>query len=364
MCCILFIPALFFKGFADLKITAQDRPGPAEVRQPFVKCLEIKNGQIDDFASDNNLIVLTETAGDIRLLNSSDYFQTWNIQIGNKLETIPYPHGSNILLLSYTNGNELSKQQTIIRQINSFTGITDWITHLDISGQSLLLRDADSRNIMVVSDSLKIRQIDSKTGKIIRSIDLKGKLKNYTSGKGSFYILTTEDKLFEISTTDGSILSETEFKSENISIITFAANSLFTGDAKGGFYKLAENSKVRSRLFRTGGEISFIEPYGNDLLVVSNDNFLYYYSTEKEKVLWKKRLPGRVILKPVISGNSIFVTTSVEPVINIFKRIDGVLVNQINLGENYIIKKMTVNENGIDILTTAGLLKFGINCQK
>jgi hypothetical protein len=363
ICCILFILGLFYKGFADLKITAQNRAAPLKAGQPFVKCLEIKNDQIDRIASDNKSTIVIESTGIIRLLNNSDYLQNWNIELGNKLESTPYLDISKILLLSYTGENKAKEQQTSIRQINSLTGITDWITYLEPSGRFSLIRDPDTKNITLLSDKLNIRQIDSMSGKILRGIDLKGELREYTAGRDTLYILTTENKLLKIGLKEGSILSETDFKSKNVSAISFITDSLFLGNSKGVLYKLPENSKIEKKLLRAGGEISFIGSYGNDLLIVSNDNFLYYYSVEKEKTLWKKRLSGRVILEPVVYRDLIFATTLVEPVIYIFNHTDGTLVNQINLGENYIIKKFEVNESGVDVLTTTGLLKFGVNCQ-
>lgn len=362
ICCILIITVLFFEGFADLNITAQSRPAPLTAGQPFVQCLEIKNNQIDQFASDNSQTILIENNGIVRQINSSDQLQNWHVQLGNKLESIPYLNISNILLFSYTKENEIEKQQTSIRQINSLTGITNWISHLNPAGRFLPIRDENAESITLVSDKLNIRQIDSKDGKILWSIDLKGELRKYTSGKDSLYILTTEDKFFRISLKDGSILSATGFESKNISTFSFIADSLFLGTSKGFLYKLSDNTKIE-KLFRAGGEISFIGSDGSDLLIISNDNFLYYYSSEKEKILWKKRLSGRVILEPVIYQDSIFTTTLVEPVIYIFNRTDGTLINRIDLGEKYIIKKFEVNESGVDVLTTTGLLKFRVNCQ-
>ncbi|CAN5720550.1 hypothetical protein BH20ACI4_BH20ACI4_00340 [soil metagenome] len=360
--CILVISGLIFEGFANSDISAQNRFNRLQAGQPFVKCLETKNNLIDQIASDNNQTIIVENSGIVRQINNSDHLQNWHIELGNKLESIPYLYETNILLISYAKEIKNANQQTSIRQINSLTGITDWITSLNPSEQFLMIRDSNTENITLLSDKLNIRQIEPKNGKILWSIDLKGDLGKYTSGRDFLYILTTEDKLFIIRIKDGSILSETEFKSKNVSALSYINDSLFLGNIKGVLYKFSDNTKVE-KLFRTGGEVSFIKSFGSELLVVSRDNFLYYYSTEKEKILWKKRLSGRVILEPVIYQDLIFTTSLVEPVIYIFNRIDGTLVNQINLGENYYIKKIAVNESGVNVLTTSGLLKFGVDCQ-
>lgn len=89
-----------------------------------------------------------------------------------------------------------------------------------------------------------------------------------------------------------------------------------------------------------------------------------FYSAETDKVLWKKRLSGRVILNPIIFKGLIFVTTSAEPLIYVFDRTDGSLVNQILTGDNSFIKKMEINESGLNVLTTNGLMRFGDDCEK
>ncbi len=301
--------------------------------------------------------------GTIRQINGPDYTQNWNIELGSKLESIPFLKKTDVLLLSSNEENKTGKNQAIIRQIDSLTGVTDWITYLEPFARFSLIQKGNAENITLISEKLNIRQIDSKNGKTLWSLDLKGQIRTYTSTEDLLFILSTDDKLFQIRLVDGTIISEAKIRLKNISNMSFKNGSLLLGTGKGVLYELSENSNTEKKLFRTGGKISSIINNGDDLLVVSDDNFIYYYSTEKEKVLWKKRLSGRVILKPVIFHDLIFTTTSVEPVINIFRRTDGALINRINLGENHIIKQIEVNESGLDVLTTTGLVKFGVTCQ-
>lgn len=360
---LLIIPMLFFEGFASLKITAQPPTSPRGDSQPFVKCREIKNNRIDQFASDNQFLILSETDGNIRQINRPDYTQNWNIQIGSKLESIPYLKKTDILLLSSNEESKTGKNQAIIRQIDSLTGVTSWITHLEPFAQFLLIQKGNTENITLISEKLNVRQIDSKNGKTLWSVDLKEQIRTYTSSEDLLFILSTDDNLFQLRLSDGTIISEDKIRLKNISNMSYKNGSLLLGNGKGVLYELSENSKAEKKLFRTGGKISSIINNGDDLLVVSNDNFIYYFSTEKKRVLWKKRLSGRVILKPVIFQDLIFTTTPVEPVIYIFSVTDGALINRINLDDNHFIKQMKVNESGLDVLTTAGLVKFGVTCQ-
>lgn len=367
---MLIIPTLFSEGFTYFTAAGQNRVSDQKTRQPFGICWEIKNSRLNQIASDNHISILSENNGTILQINNLDHTTNWNIQLGNRVENIPLLIDSKILLLSHTDGdldkkNEKNeKRQTDIRQINSLTGITDWIKSFEQPSRYQIARTENSKDIFLISEDLKIHQIDLDNGKILRSINLKGELETYTAGTDSIYILTTENSLFKIGATDGIIKSERKVKLKNISTMSFHNGLLILGNKKGVLYKLPDNSESEKMLFRTGGEIAYISSFANDILVTSNDNFLYYYSPEKEKILWKKRLPGRVSIAPIIQQDLIFTTTPVEPIIYVFSRTDGTLVNQINPGENHIIKMIEVLEGNINVLTNFGLTNFAVSCPK
>lgn len=288
---LLIFPALFFGGFPTLKITAQTTTSLRDDSQPFVKCREIQNNRIDQFASDNQYLILSEIDGTIRQINRPDYTQNWNIQFGSKLESIPFLKKTDVLLLSSNEESKTGKNQSIIRQIDSLTGVTDWITYLEPFVRFLLIQKGKMENITLISEKLNVRQIDSKFGKLLWNIDLKGQIRTYTASEDLLFILSTDNNLFQIRLDNGRLISEDKMKLRNISSMSYKNGSLLLGNSKGVLYELSDNSKKEKKHFRTGGKISSIIDTVDNLLIVSDDNFIYYFSTEKEKVLWKKGSP-------------------------------------------------------------------------
>lgn len=91
---------------------------------------------------------------------------------------------------------------------------------------------------------------------------------------------------------------------------------------------------------------------------------MYLYSSERKKLIWKKRLPGRVSIKPIVINNIIVVTTIAAPELYFFELQEGNLLNRIELKENYLINDIRQSQNAIMILTNNGLLKFSEDCSK
>ena len=85
-------------------------------------------------------------------------------------------------------------------------------------------------------------------------------------------------------------------------------------------------------------------------------------SPEDKGLIWKKRLPGRVTIKPTVSNGVIIITSIVAPDIYFFELDQGNLLNQIGLKDTYVIKDIQQNQNDILILTNNGLIKFSEGC--
>ena len=151
---------------------------------------------------------------------------------------------------------------------------------------------------------------------------------------------------------------------ETLTAFTTQKDSIIGGDNLGNVYNFQNKKPLPKKLFRTGGEITFIGTLDTSFYVISNDNFIYLYSSERHKLIWKKRLPGRVSIKPIIQNNIIIVTTVAAPDVYFLEVDEGNLINRIELQNNFLIRDIQQSHGNILILTNKGLLKFGENCSE
>lgn len=329
--------------------------------RPFIKCWEIKNSDINSFASDNNTTIIFDKAGNISRFNTKDKTYLWRISIGNKTDSRIFIQGRTTFIFSKRNNSNNSpteKFEQSLRLLDLETGITNRILPLDQTESWYLIVDDQSKNVILISESLDIQSLDLLEGKSAWKTKLEGKPGLSTNDSESIYILNSQNKLFQIKKSDGSLQNQKQLTTKNITAILNYKGVLLAGSRNGTLYKISENPAEQTKLFRAGGEISQISLLEDKVLVVSQDNFLYLYSIEDRKVIWKKRLSGRVLLKPQILKNSVLITTLSEPEIYVLDLNDGSFINRINLGDEHIIRDIQTNEKGVLVLTNKGIVRF------
>ena len=70
-------------------------------------------------------------------------------------------------------------------------------------------------------------------------------------------------------------------------------------DEKGNVFSIDRKGSARWK-FKAGGRIIFVKAVGDNLLLGSVDNFVYFMSAEYGNLIWKRRLSGRIASGGVI----------------------------------------------------------------
>ena len=129
------------------------------------------------------------------------------------------------------------------------------------------------------------------------------------------------------------------------------------GDNKGNVFYINNNKLLWK--FKAGGQISSITSLEKELIITSFDNFVYKVSTENGEKLWKKRLSGRIIDKPLVSGNSLIFTTSGSNTAYILDSTNGNKIGEIMLtGNIFFTGTITKTEDYYVFKTSQGLAAF------
>lgn len=330
---------------------------------PLIKCWETESNGIAGFASDNLYVFLSHTNGDISLLKSLDHSQIWINSLGNKLISDPFIINGNYFVLSRNTSPTEIPRTLYIRKINNLTGLTDWINEINIEDEYQIVTNNKLNKLIIISKKLDIFSFNLNTGKSIWQKIIKGNLNKISAVNDDYFsILTTESNFLDINYSDGNIIRNKIFSKEKLTTFTSSKDLVIAGNKLGIVYSLQNSYKLPKKLFRTGGEIIYIGLTDKNFYVVSNDNFLYLYSLERRKLIWKKRLPGRVIIKPTVEENIIIISTIAAPELYFFGIEAEILINKIELTSDYIIKDIQQNQREIFIQTNNGLNKFAEHC--
>jgi outer membrane protein assembly factor BamB len=136
-------------------------------------------------------------------------------------------------------------------------------------------------------------------------------------------------------------------------------NNFILGDGKGLLISYNKKLKTQDWKFRNGGEISEITFTRKGLIVTSFDNYIYLISETNGRLLWKKRLSGRLLDKPQVFGNHVIVAANGDSTAAVLELDGGKLVNRVILEkDNYFLGDSMRTGNSIVYATFKGILSF------
>jgi outer membrane protein assembly factor BamB len=354
---------IFFRTLLILSIVSgvfgQANPN---FQTPFKKCWEYfaKNGQLQVVGSDNesNIIILKNNASIISL-SPNTRTENWTTEINGALESAILTDNNSIFFIT-SSENGTSGRSFNLNSISLKTGINRWQKRIPLSAK--LESAPDLENLFLIQSSGNLAAINKSDGSLKweSSIELNdGKLEIQSNRQIK---IITPGKITEISTSDGSVVSiirDTNIQGTLSTLFITGDNSLFLGYPTGEVSNLSPNTGNTIWKFKTGGTISSLNKINESLLVTSYDNFLYFFSSRTGKLRWKKRVPDRLNLSPLIIRNYALVSSAGGSNVLILDLEDGKTVNQIQLEpENYILEKPFILENLLLVQTVRGIYVF------
>lgn len=331
---------------------------PGLFQNPVIKCWEIKSDSINSIASDNEFLILQNENGEISRIEKSSSNEIWKTSVGEKNDSIISFESEGINLVSVENNNLL------LRKLDSRTGIVKELIRIgklnkEISFENLksLIVTGKYTDLTTLIKTL-LQTVDS-----LKNIDKEVPPQIFPYDNTSY--LMSDGRIIEQVSFDGlnkTQLYKIKTDAQRISLIATVNNLLIWGDEGGVFLKKSGND-IPKRILRTGGRITSIRNSGNNLLITSSDNFLYFYSLTKERVLWKKRLSGRVTIDPKIEGRTAVVTTNAVSELIFIDLETGKTFNQITFPDETFIEDFLINKDSIFVLTNGNLTRLSEKCR-
>lgn len=331
-------------------------------QNPLRQCWEIEDDSIDKIASDNELLIISNKNGEIKRIDKNTASELWKISIGSKTEPIIRINKKEIFLLTQEN-QDGSDKSLILRNINEQTGIVKNLTKLGKINEELNLQNIESLLIPErISQTDKLEVILDKIEQFIKKIGTSSE-ELIISNSNSQFVLTDGQSIFTLQLNETNQSQTIKLETDKATAIALNDESLFWGDLSGKVFK-KDSANNPAKILRTGGKISSIQNVGDYLLITSNDNFLYLYSPEKQKTIWKKRLAGRVVVQPKVAESFVVVTTSAAPELTFINLENGKAFNQVILPSETFIKDFQFDERSLFILTNNSLNRFAEDCSK
>lgn len=342
-----------------------------DLSKPFKKCWEysIKNERSLAVASDNELQLIISNGNSLISIDPITKLENWKSEISGEL--IPKTISDKeslffITMFESKNDPELDykekrEENITFNSISLKTGITKWQQKIS-RNQQLEIKSIYHKDIIFITDDNKtLFAIQKKDGVMRWKKGFSSLISSLEVALPMDIKVLTGNHLFRLNAETGVVLEEIKVGDNSAKNFIIKEDYIITGDAVGNVTKfITEKGKSGiSWKVKTGGSISNLISLEEDILVTSLDNFLYLFSSEKGKLKWKRRLNGRISLRPLMFDNYAVVVNSSDNIAIIVDLRDGKVVNQIQIeDENYFSASPLILRNFLIFQTLKGIYFF------
>ena len=312
-------------------------------------------------ASDEGMIYVPLSDGVVISLQVADGELFWKSEIGGGISASPVADTRGVYVASESSQppNSPYPQATgALRALSRQSGVTMWMRTLPspfrgalISNQSILFGGtSDGRLYAIKKESGEILWVKYNSSPFNSSPVLSG---------NSLYVGDGVGNLLAVEQTTGQTLWRYRTHRALDNPVVVIEGSVFAGSRDGSVYAVNESTgRLRWRV-RTGAAVQSIVAAGKCLLATSLDNFVYCLSPQRGVRLWKYRLAGRALARPLVLNDSALVTPLVGDEGVILSLQDGKKVNSIYVGEDNNTGASPLLSGNLILLTTRkGLLAF------
>lgn len=320
------------------------------------KCWEYAPADPDTVTSSlaGSLLILKGQSGRLEALNSQDGTKEWSAEIGGEILSRPVYNNERIYLVSAAaSPNGTAKKSIHLRSISSMTGLPIAMTELPAS-DSYVLQTSDGR-ILAIGSSGNLNAFDLDL-KREWNISIGGAV---TAGPISFKegaTFASDDSVIRhVSLASGEVLDRFPGDSLPTSITRDESGTIYLGDDRGRLYRIDGGTGKVVWAFKSGGRFESIIPGNRHIFAASVDNFLYKISASRGSVIWKRRLPGRILGDPLTGSDLLIVSVVGEGSAYIIESDKGKIVGKIGFDDNLApIAGPIAADNGIMIFNLPG----------
>ncbi|MEO7672971.1 MAG: PQQ-binding-like beta-propeller repeat protein [Pyrinomonadaceae bacterium] len=249
----------------------------------------------DALATDGERVYLGMSDGRVQALDSNLASSIWRTELGGEIVSNIVAGETGIFVVANSvKTSESVPAESVIRSLSKETGVSNWTAPLPYSGQFAV--GQGQRNLSVVSSEGMVFSVDGRTGRTLWRSQAFGKV----TARPSFFphgiaFGTREKQIIIVSPESGVILFKGSINFTPTAVTNPSPEILVVGDERGNVASIDISGGKNIWNFKSGAGISFVSVTDQGLFIASNDNFIYLIWMYNGDVIWKRRLPGRVI---------------------------------------------------------------------
>lgn len=334
-----------------------------DARPPLKKCWEylFQNGAGQFVSGFQDKIFISESDGRLRAISSVSNETIWLSELGGKFAAV-VPSDRNGLFVLSSSKDETGAPLGTLRLVDFNSGLAKYSVPVTFM-EPVTMKIAGSRMI-VASSTGELEAFDAMSGTSVWKAKSSGKIASDPAVFDNLVAVSNDQKKIEFfSVLDGSLLTSVTTEREMKELIFRANQMLVAGDDRGNATNFRDQSGAVWWRFKSGARIGTMVETDEGILVGSFDNFVYMISKYSGGVKWKRRLDGRIIHRPIVTGKELIFTVSGEDDLVVLDSESGKVLEQTSFGEGRLpIADPILLDRGILVFPLAGgMIGFSTN---
>jgi outer membrane protein assembly factor BamB len=354
LCILLIAPAQFAQTAGGNKLLA--------LSQPLVIRWQYRSDQTTSLtpATDGQRVFLPLAGGTIVSLNSGDGRLNWKSDTGGEISASPIADDRGIYVASeYGDVTSVSRMtKGALRALGQESGVTRWMRTLPAPIRGSLAVSATT--LFGGASDGTVYAIDKQNGLTRWSTRYSGAFASQPILSGALLFIGSDDgSLHALDQITGKAAWSYRTHGPIRGPVAVISGVVYFGSGDAYVYAVSEATGKLLWRSRTGASVQSVAGTSEGVLAASLDNFVYLFSLNRGRRIWKRQLSGRISSQPLTATDgALYVPLSSNSGVVLALR-DGKQVNTLPIGEDNSIGASPIGVGNLVLLTTIhGLFAF------
>jgi outer membrane protein assembly factor BamB len=246
-------------------------------------------------AADADNIYLGTVNGTLSSYETKTLGIIWRLELGGEFASEILLIGNGIVVVTNSAAGANGPQESsTLRLIGKDSGVTAWSSKLPYSEKYYIGRL--NGGLAAVNREGAVVHLDAASGEVKWKTGSLGTVSAKPAfSVGRVVLGTAEKQVVSISARDGELLNKLPLDFAPTSISFSSKGGTLVGDERGHVMLLGDHDNKTVWKFKSGAGVSSVFNAEEGVLLTSLDNFVYFISDYNGDVIWKRRLPGRLV---------------------------------------------------------------------
>ena len=356
--------SLLLALLAHTTISTQTTSNDDAAQPAFRKCWDVRAEVLPEpgIAADDSQGYIALQDGKVVGVDLSSGEIAWTAETGGKIASELVVSNGRVFFVALPR-NQSSGLRSTLRALSTKTGLSIWNLQLPTAAKYYL--SSDNGGLTVISDAGALWMLDGVEGRIRWHSTASGAISALPRISDGRLLLAVEKKrVEEFSLEDGKRVALAEADGVPAFVGAGKSSAAVYSDERGNVHSIKMNGGKNWK-FRAGGRVVYIRAVGDNVLLGSADNFVYFMNVEYGNLLWKRRLPGRIASGGIVGNDLAAFTVIGERSAFILDLEKGRIVDRVVLSDDDAFLLTPIRANGMYLLaaTASGISAFSASCK-